>query len=231
MVGVGCGVSTNDSHEDAREEPTTSETDDGVFDDRIADYPWLLGILTGTWTFVVGLAVMAVVVLAATDDPTVILDQPSAVFTDVGITFYNAHNVVADVRVVESIANPDAVPASLDFLSGPTSIPKAVYYATPVVVLLAVGALLAGRTLPRDASLQEAVLPAGALSVGYTLFAVLGTFVVRGERAEGVVLVVPNLSQAFVYGLLYSLGCGLVAGLAVLGWRNREAIQDGSAAE
>lgn len=200
--------------------------DEPLFDERITGYHWPMAILVGFWTFLTGYAVMTVVVFANTGDLDQLLNNPGLALTEVGITFYNAHTVVANVVIVEQIANPDQLPAGIDRLSGPTDLPKFVYYGIPVVTLVLIGGLLARSSLDSDAHTGEAALPAAGIAFGYTVAAALGTFVVRQEQAQGVILLVPDLTESVVFGLAYGLGFSLLGALAVLSWRNRERLRE-----
>ncbi|MFW6017956.1 MAG: hypothetical protein ACOCPX_03975 [Halapricum sp.] len=99
--------------------------------------------------------------------------------------------------------------------------PELLYYLVPVVVLVAAGAVLAHFTLVETASIHEAVLPSIALSVGYTAAAVVGTFFVGLELADGAIMVAPNLAQTIVLALAYSLLGGLVGAYLAGFWRDR----------
>ena len=100
--------------------------------------------------------------------------------------------------------------------------PELLYYLVPVVVLVAAGAILAYFTLAETASIHEAVLPAIGLSAGYTAAAVVGTFFVGLELADGAIMVAPSLGQTIVFALAYSLLGGLVGGYLFGFWRGRD---------
>ncbi|QSG11032.1 putative membrane protein [Halapricum desulfuricans] len=100
--------------------------------------------------------------------------------------------------------------------------PELLYYLLPVVALVAAGAVLAALTLGETASIHEAVLPAIALSAGYTAAAMAGTVLVGRELADGAIVVAPSLVQTVVFALAYSLLCGLVGGYLIGFWRDRE---------
>ncbi|MFB6189284.1 MAG: hypothetical protein ABEI57_05325, partial [Halapricum sp.] len=188
---------------------TTSPDDEPLFDERITNYPWPIGVFAGLWTFVAGYIVMGIVVLVP-DGPK----QGAAIgdtINEIGVVLYNAHNVVLDVRNVAGIRNLGG--SVTNKLAGPTSKPVLVYYAVPVVVLVVAGALVAHYTLSADVDLQVAVLPGVALGIGYTVTAILGTFVVSDSLGNGAVLLVPDLGQTVVYALAYSLVCGIVGSL------------------
>lgn len=199
-----------------------STDDEPLFDERITGYPWPIAVLSGLLTFVVGYVVMGVVVLAS---GTLDADaEITAVVVDVGMVFYNAHNAVIDVQVQPGVVYPG--PRTIDTLSGSTTLPTVVYYAVPVLTLAVAGALVARATLRLDADWMEAALPVVGMPVGYTVFAVLATFVVRSTQAEGAVTLVPNLVQTTLFGLVYSIVCVAVGSLAVVTWRRRDELLD-----
>ncbi|MEF8881180.1 MAG: hypothetical protein V5A34_01485 [Halapricum sp.] len=101
--------------------------------------------------------------------------------------------------------------------------PELLYYLVPVIVLVAAGAAVTYFTLADTASIHEAVMPALGLSIGYTAAAILGTFLVGLELAEGAILVTPSLGQTLVFGLAYSLLGGLIGGYAAGFWQERGA--------
>jgi hypothetical protein len=201
--------------------PTEPPDDEPMFDPRITSYPWPLGILAGAFTFMIGYLAMGIVIIA-NNGIDALTETPQRVIIDVGLTFYSAQQVVANVEFVEQIANPGALPTTFDMLAGSTDIPKIIYYAVPVVVLLVLAGAVAQKTLSDETTLEEAVLPAIGVSLGYTVMAGLGTFIVRADRFDGAVQLVPDLTQTLIFGLAYSLTCAVVASAAVIAWRHRD---------
>jgi hypothetical protein len=209
---------------------STSTDDDPMFDERITEFPWGLGILAGAWTFISSYVVMGIVIVTysfATVDNYLdgFLDNTGTVLRDVAVVLYNAHHVDLDVVIVEQIVNPGELPDRVNRLAGETTLPTEVYYAVPILVLLLAGALVARRTLSADADVSEAALPPAAMAVGYTATAVLGTFLVRQERFEGTVELVPNLPRTLAFGTAYGLGFTLVGALLVVAYWNRDEIE------
>lgn len=103
--------------------------------------------------------------------------------------------------------------------------PDLLYYLVPIVVLLAAGAVLAWFTLAADQKIAEAVMPGIALTAGYLGTAVVGTFFVGRELADGALLLTPNLAQTVVFVLVYAILCTTLGSLAVGAYRNRDELR------
>ena len=103
--------------------------------------------------------------------------------------------------------------------------PELLYYLVPIVVLIAAGAILAWFTLARGQKIAEAVMPGIALTGGYVVTAILGTFFVGRELADGAALLTPNLAQTVVFALVYALVCATIGSLAVGAYRNQDELR------
>jgi hypothetical protein len=161
--------------------------------------------------------------------------KDNVVFLDGGVTINSSRiepneTVIVDTDSTQPLTiigeNADqVVPLNLGRVQQPIQHaqdkPELLYYAVPVVVLIAAGAGIAYFTLADTASIHESVMPALGLSIGYTAAAILGTFFVGLELAEGAILVTPSLGQTLVFGLVYSLLGGLIGGYAAAFWKDR----------
>lgn len=198
-----------------------SDAQDGeepMFDERITSFPWFLGVLSGTWTFVAGYVLMAAIMLPTAEFAGGFMAQVRSI----GHVYYNAQFVplvdtTLDGEPIQVVGLPT------DWLAeGATSLPVVVYYAVPVVVLLVGGAVLAFRTLP-DGELEEYVLPGVSITVGYLAMALLARLFVE-ETIAGAAVRRPDIVQTLVFALVYPLVLATAGGLAVGVWRHREEL-------
>jgi hypothetical protein len=166
---------------------------------------WLETAATGAVAFVVGYAAVVAVIFAFGEQS----GSLASVLELVGIVFYNAHNVPAvgggqTVNVLAAAQNPN--------------VPVVVYYAIPVVAVLAAGVFV-GRARPGDD--PTTVLHAGApLAVGYALLAVVGSLAVSIELHTGAT-VSPDLVKAALFGLAYPVVFGTLGAGLGFAWRQR----------
>lgn len=123
-----------------------------------------------------------------------------------GWVFYGAHNVDVTISALGQSQSQNV----LQTLSGVTSIPVFVYYLVPIVVLVAVGYIVASRV--RTGGNVAAGAAAGAtVTIGYLILAVAGTFffaIGSGGASAGPDL----LTSALVAGLAYPVVFGAVGG-------------------
>jgi hypothetical protein len=180
--------------------------------DRLRAYDWQPGLSAGVVTFVGGyLAVLLVIVLG----PGSISGDPLGALQLVGIVFYSAHDVGAQVANLGYVN-------FLEFYAEPgppePGLPIGVYYGVPWLVLAAGGGLLASRTGGRDGNPIDGLAAALALAVGYAVAAVLGTYVVRPQSVYQAAATVPA-PRAFVYAGLYALVFALIGASLVQFWR------------
>jgi hypothetical protein len=221
-------VPTNESTDGGGSDdaPAAGETgdhtgdDEPMFDERITGYPWFLGVLAGTWTFVTGYLLMAGIMLPTANFAGGTVSK----FKAFGQVLFNAHQVpLAQTLSDGSPVNVIGIPSN--YLTETTpSLPVAVYFAVPIVVLLAAGLVLARSTVS-GTDYEEYVLPGTALTVGYLGMALLARFLVEDTipTEDGPVTWVPELVPTLIFGLLYPLVLGTLGALAVAVWRNRTA--------
>lgn len=201
---------------------TDSPEDGALFDPQIREFNWPLATLGGILSFVVGYVLMAAVILVP-DGPKSDASLSDIVF-EIGTTYYNAHNIVLNVdKVDETVQLVGSGPVNR--LVGETAKPALLYYAVPVVALLLVSGVVAYYTVARDAPIEMALLPAVGITLGYTVFAVVATLFVRDSLGGGAVLLIPDLTQTLLYGLIYSLVCGSLASLIAVGYRDRAELR------
>lgn len=166
---------------------------------------WTRGAAAGAAAFAVGylLVVALNVALSSQSGPlTGILER-------LAVLFYNAHAIPMvsggeSFNFILSAQNPN--------------VPKAAYFAAPVVVLLATGAAVGARTVGDD---PTDVLYAGAsLAVGYALLAVLVALFVSVQTNLGTT-VSPDLPKAALFALAYPVVFGTLGAGVGFAWRNR----------
>lgn len=165
-------------------------TDADATTDSAGDFPWGAAVAYGAGAFVIGyLFVLAVFVLGPATTSGTTGDR----LTLIGFVFYNAHHVAVvgggeSVNLLAQATDPN--------------VPVALYYAIPVVLLVAVGAVF-GRRHRQSIPEPSAILNAGAaMAVGYAVVAVLGTFFLGLDLQAGAVLS-PELGKSALFGVAY----------------------------
>jgi len=167
--------------------------------------PALLAV--GIMTFVTGYVVTSLVMLVVVDAD---MSRPLVLVVFFAFIFYSAHQIPAvtsDGRIVDQL-QVFANPATADL-----GVPVAVFYAIPIVLLVAMGVL--GTRLYTSDYLdpRQVVAGVGLLTVGYAIMAILGTQIVQSTTNFGGVAT-PHLRSALLFGILYPLVFGAIgAGL------------------
>jgi len=188
-------------------------------------FPWASGVVAGVVTFLVGyLAFFAVVLVGARS----ITGPLAGVARVVGFFFYNAHFIPTERRarlVIESNGS-DATreitqqATNNTLLNASTALPVWVYLLVPALVVVAAGALFArvhfeGPTSPQ-ALVRRALGSGAALTLGYLLVALVGTFVLAERVSQGEAFRErqPERLRTLLFGAVYpfvlvSLGAGI----------------------
>lgn len=131
----------------------------------------------------------------------------------VGLLFYNAHNVDADVPQYSVL---QALEESHNFVvadGGSTLL----LYVVPVIALVFAGALVASYTVADLEASSDAALAGAAIVVGYFPLVVLGLFVFTVDPGEGAMRPDPLFAIAIaglVYPLIFGSLGGVLAGFA-----------------
>jgi|GEM_PF-1784117 len=162
-------------------------------EERLRETNWLAAFVLGAGAFVVGLLLTAILVVGVGESPQGGLQ---GVVLLVGFAFYAANLVRIDIG--------DGI--LVDFFAGVsnTSVPLEVYYAVPMVVLLAAGFLVVDRYATRSVDPIGTAMQVAGIAVGYLAVALLGTFVfvtptVTGGSASLVV------TDVLLFGLAFPL--------------------------
>lgn len=164
---------------------------------RIEAFPWPVGLAAGFGAFLVGyLVVVGYMLVGIAPLQGSIVDR----LVGVGFIFYNAHTipvVSSDPTVVSRIPNPVAGAA----------IPWA-YYGVPVVALTAVGGLFTHWYRPPEQDAFVAVATGAAMTIGYLLLALVGTFAFTQFGS-----LLPDRLWTLGAGLAYPLACGTLGSI------------------
>lgn len=182
--------------------PTSAEDLAG----RVTGVDWTVVVLLAIGTFSLGYVVTGLVVVLG---PSRIEADLGTVVVLLGFVFYSAHNVPYETGLgtQDLLASPETAGQAIS---------PAVYYAIPIVLLLAAGVVLARRATSRRVDPVETVVATLGFSLGYLCLAVLGTQVVRLQGPLGTATLV--VERAVLFGLAYPLLFATIgAGIAVLG--------------
>lgn len=176
----------------------------GTVGDRVRSFAWSQAIGVGGGAYLLGyLLTVAVVYLG----PSETSGSAGDVLTLIAFIFYSAQNVPV---LVPSLG----VVNWLEFVGQPgppePSVPLAVFYLIPVVVVLAVGAWTAQAYGDEWGEPVDAILASAGLAAGYWVLAVLGTFVFRTSSAFEVPARL-SLPDAALFGLVYPFVVSLFA--------------------
>lgn len=163
-------------------------------------------VAVGILTFVTGYVVTALVVLVG---PSRTASDPVAVILQLGLIFYSAHLVPAN------LSGGDRFNWLQDVMASPAdpNVPVIVFYAIPMVLLVVTGILAVRAYATNRLDPRQMLFSVAFVAGGYGLMAVLGTFVIeaslQGQTAR------PDLFLAAVFGLAFPLVFGAIgAGLA-----------------
>lgn len=164
---------------------------------RAEAFPWPVGLAAGVGAFIVGyLVVVGYMLVGIAPLQGGIVDR----LVGVGFIFYNAHTipvVSADPTVISRIPNPVAGAA----------IPWA-YYGIPVVALTVAGGLFTYWYRPPEQDAFVAVATGAAMTIGYLLLALVGTF---AFTQFGVLY--PDRLWTLGAALAYPLVCGTLGSI------------------
>jgi hypothetical protein len=197
----------------AQRDVTDGDASGGVADGlraRAEAFPWPIGLAAGFGAFVAGyLVVVGYMLVGIAPLQGTLVDR----LVGVGFIFYNAHTVPivsSDPTVISRIPNPVAGAA----------IPWA-YYGIPVIALTAAAGLFTYWYRPPEQDGFVAVATGAAMTLGYLLLALVGTFAFTQFGALH-----PDRLWTLGAGLAYPLVCGtlgsIVAQSSLAGETERE---------
>jgi len=205
--------------------PTDADDSDGSIAERVADllvervlpFPWAGGFLAGCGAFVLGYLVLGGYYLA--DVIKTLPGSTTEKLIQLGFIHYNAHTIpIIPEAVGELPANQTIARTPFSLIAAATE--PLVYYAVPVVTVLAGSFVFTYWYGPEERRVSLAVLTGVSMTIGYLLLALLGTFVfVQTQETDPVnasailVALRPGRLQTLVYGLLYPLVVGFVGSL------------------
>ncbi|WP_136687591.1 hypothetical protein [Halorhabdus amylolytica] len=198
-------MSRNDSAE-GDDGSLLSDDLDGMF-----EFPWLRGILAGVAAWVVGYVLFAVLFYlgpASIDAPS-----QSSRLTQIGHLFYNAQFVDRIVTAPGGIVIAGGRRTNFLLEASVTELPLAVYFAVPIVALVAAGVLFGALSLDPSPDFLESGLTGFAMALGYVVVAVAGTFLFVVTAAEGQVTAAPDRLQAAAFAFAYPFVLGTLGSL------------------
>jgi hypothetical protein len=201
----------------AQREPPATGTGGGVIDRLAGSVPWPLAIVAGGGAYLVGYVCTALLFFVGPASFGSI-DGLAERLKIVGFVFDNQHFV--DVVVT----NGDGAVIQRENIvlaGGTSSLPPAVYFAVPVVVLLAVGFAFARSQYGREEYLISGPTGVG-MALGYAGVGYLAAFVfVRGDRFGNTAAV--DGGGILLMGLVYAAVLGTVGCLGALAWDHHAA--------
>lgn len=166
------------------------------------------GIAGGIGAYIASYVVLFLFLLAEGGE---LLEQQA--WKAAGWVFYGAHNVDVTISIMGQSQSQNV----LQTAAGNTAIPTIIYYLVPVIVLVAVGYVVA--TQARIGDDVAAGAAAGAtITIGYLILAILGTFLFA--IGQGGASASPDLMMSILLaGLAYPIVFGAVGG-AIAGATN-----------
>lgn len=192
----------------SRNDPTDGT--DGLFaEERLAGvrrFPWLRGIGTGVVAWFAGYVLFAA--LFYVGPASIQTSSQTSRLTQIGHLFFNAQFVDRLVSAPVDIAVFGGRRTNFILEAGSTQLPTAVYFAVPVLALLAAGVLFGVLAIDPSEDYVQAGLAGTAMALGYVVVAVLGTFLFVITAAEGRVTAYPDRVQAAVLGFAYPFVLG-----------------------
>jgi len=184
-----------------------SSSDTSELLDRV---PFVQSVVAGLAAWIASFVVIAILV-AATEDGDDLVG-----FT--GNVIYSSHFVESTIDV-STVLFTETRHENL-LAEGYTELSELVYYAVPIVVLLAVGLLLVRALDIHDTEI--AAIAGGATALGYVVLTVAGTYIFEFEQeitaqgqAIGEATITPELGlvTVVVMGLLYPIVFGAIGGV------------------
>lgn len=190
------------------------QTDGSIVD----ELPLKEGALFGAVAYVVGYALTYVLLTVDGEvEPSELgsfltVDLASG-YQVVGWFFYGAHFVSTELT---GSGNAGSATIGGNVLSETTTqIPSVVYYAVPIVLLVAAGYALVTYLDLGDVSTEAAAKSGSALAVGYLPLAIVGTIVFSGSVSQGgqSISMGPDLvTGALLAGIVFPLVLGAAGG-------------------
>ncbi|MFB6128507.1 MAG: hypothetical protein ABEJ47_01975, partial [Halorhabdus sp.] len=139
----------------------------------LRDVPSVPGIVAGAAAWLVGYVLMAA--LFYLGPPTLDASSTGERLRGIGLIFYNAQ-FVDGVETLSSGGLRETVRFNVILEQANMAVPTPVYFAIPILALLAVGAVVGYVAIDADAEYVTVPLVGVALAVGYLPLAVAGTF-------------------------------------------------------
>lgn len=214
--------------EPPQEAAPPADTDDGATADaaplervreRVPAFQYLLGVSSGVLAFAGGFVVLLLLVVLGPGEFLADASMGERV-RSLAAVYYSAHNVGLVAASPDVIIYTVTGEANLVWGAEDPALPKLVYFAVPIAVLVATGALFAATREAVESKAQTALLTAGTLAVGYGVVAVLGTYLVVLTLNNGNFH--PTRTGAALFGFAYPLVCGWVGAIVGLAWRDRQ---------
>lgn len=207
--------------DESTDEPdvTADAGSDDTIRDRFEAFPWAVGLATGCGAFVGGYLVLGVYLLVG-----VINELPGTIqdkLIQLGYVLYNSHLILITQQVAEPLpANQTFAPTPVSWLGNASQ--PAVYYIVPIVVLLGASALFTNWYQPEERSTATAFATGLSMTLGYLLFALLGTYlftqtgVSELEGAETIQYITyPDRLQTLIYASVYPLFLGTMGSVGM----------------
>lgn len=191
---------------------------DSVVADEIAERAeglrWAVLALAGVGAYLVGYGLTVLIAVVGPSDTQV---GPGTLLNQMGFVFYSAHNVPLDVS---GIGRMDWLGVAARPDTPEPSVPVLVFYAVPVVVLLAVGLVVAFRLVERTDDPVQVGVAVVAVAASYAVAMIAGTFVFTSQSVFGGPARL-SLEDAVLFGLAYpvvfaTFGAGAAGILAYL---------------
>ena len=157
------------------------------------------GAIGGAVAFVGGLVLAGIL---GRIDSGLDSDSDFSLLNEVGWTFYSSHYVV-DIDLQLTTYNVIA--------DGDPQLPALLFYLVPILVLVAVGFVVA-KTVAMGGDAIDWALAGATITVGYLPLIVLGTFLF--EHSESVITAAPQQGESLLFaGLLFPILFGAIGGV------------------
>ncbi|CCQ34494.1 RNA-binding protein [Halorhabdus tiamatea] len=194
---------------------TVAETDGLLAEDWLADLrdvPWIPGVVAGGVAWLFGYLLMAALFFVG--PATLSAGSTVERLRGIGVIFYNAQ-FVNGAETLSGGGVQETVRFNLILEQTVTSVPTPVYFAIPVVAILAVGTAVGYLALKADAEYVTVSLLGVVMAAGYLLFAVAGTFLMElpVRWTLGTLVLEPDLLEAAAFGFAYPFVVGSVGAL------------------
>ncbi|WP_143920383.1 hypothetical protein [Halorhabdus utahensis] len=203
-------LNTSPSRDDSTEETDGLFAEDWLADLR--DVPVIPGVVAGGVAWLLGYLLMAALFFVG--PATLSAGSTVERLRGIGVIFYNAQ-FVNGAETLSAEGVQETVRFNLILEQTVTSVPEPVYFAIPVVAILAVGAAVGYVALEHNAEYVTVPLVGIAMVAGYLPLAVAGAFLVELPVgwALGTLVLEPDLLEATAFGFAYPFVIGSVGAL------------------